>query len=367
MLFDRTFRKELARSFGVTLIVLITIVMTMGLMKTLSLAAGGRIAPQDVLLLLGFTSLGFLPIVLTLALFVAVVSSLGRLYRESEMAVWQACGLPLRHFVGPVFKVAVPVLLTVAATVMVVWPWSNAQSAQLRERYEKRSDLSRVTPGQFQSSRDGSKVFFIEREGGTNTVGRNVFILGKSPKSESVTTAAEGEIAWDGDDRLLVLRHGQRADTDSEQLAHSLARFDEYRVVADRQAMRAIDELPPKAMASTALLASAEPRHRGELAWRIGMVIGAANFVLLGVGLAASNPRRPNSWSLLLALLVFVVYFNLIGLSKSWVEKEKLSLVGALLRVHGPALGLGLSLLLWRDEAIRFTGLLMRRSQGTPT
>jgi lipopolysaccharide export system permease protein len=362
MLFDRTFRKELARSFGVTLIVLLTIVMTMGLMKTLSLAAGGRVAPQDVLLLLGYTSIGFLPIVLTLALFVAVVASLGRLYRESEMAVWQACGLPLRHFVGPVFKVALPVLMTVAAMVMVVWPWSNAQSAQLRERYEKRSDLSRVTPGQFQSSRDGSKVFFIEREGGSNNVGRNVFILGENARLESVTTAAEGEIVWEGDDRLLVLRHGQRADTDDQQLAHSLARFDEYRVVADRQAMRALDEVPPKAMGSLALLSSAEARHQGELAWRIGMVLGAANFVLLGVGLAASNPRRPNSWSLVLALLVFVVYFNLIGLSKSWVEKDKFSLLEALLRLHGPALGFGLLLLVWRDEAIRLTSLLMRRA-----
>ena len=45
-------RKELARSFGATLVVLLTIVMTMGLMKTLSLAAGGRVAPQDVLLVL---------------------------------------------------------------------------------------------------------------------------------------------------------------------------------------------------------------------------------------------------------------------------------------------------------------------------
>lgn len=364
MLFDRTFRKELARSFGVTLIVLITIVMTMGLMKTLSLAAGGRVAPQDVLLMLGYTSVGFLPIVLTLALFVAVVASLGRLYRESEMAVWQACGMPLRRFVGPVFKVALPVLIVIAATVMMVWPWSNAQSAQLRERYEKRGDLSRVTPGQFQSSKDGSKVFFIEREGEPSNVGRNVFILGESARSESVTTAAEGEILWEGDDRVLALRHGQRAETDAKQQAHSLARFEEYRVVADRQAMRAIDELPPKAMGSLALLASAEARHRGELGWRVGMVLGAANFVLLGIGLAASNPRRPNSWSLLLALLVFIVYFNLIGLSKSWVEKEKLSLTEALLRVHGPALGLGLALLLWRDEAIRLTSLLMRRPKA---
>lgn len=366
MLFDRTFRKELSRAFGVTLVVLLTIVMTMGLMKTLSLAAGGRVAPQDVLLMLSYTSIGYLPIVLTLALFVAVVATLGRLYRESEMAVWQACGLPLRRFVGPVFRMAWPVLVAVAALVMVVWPWGNAQSTQLRERYEKRSDLSRVAPGQFQSSSDGSKVFFIDRDEDKSVVGRNVFILSQQGDREAVTTAAEGEILWQDNDRVLALRHGQRAETDSAAARHSVARFDEYRVIADRQATRSLDELPPKAMDSLSLLRSSESRHRGELGWRIGMAVGAANFALLGIGLSASNPRRPSSWSLVMALLVFIVYFNLINLSKTWIEHDKLQLVQGLGLVHGPVLLAGLALLLWRDEAIRLSlgrRLARRREQ----
>lgn len=364
MLFDRTFRKELARAFGVTLVVLLTIVLTMGLMKTLSLAAGGRVAPQDVLLLLGYTSVGYLPIVLTLALFVAVVATLGRLYRDSEMAVWQACGLPLRRFVGPVFRMAWPVLIVIAALVMLVWPWGNAQSTQLRERYEKRSDLSRIAPGQFQSSRDGSKVFFIDRDEAKSAVGRNVFILSQQGEREAVTTAAEGQILWQDSDRVLALRHGQRAETDAAAARHSVARFDEYRVVADRQTTRDLDELPPKAMGSLALLQSPAPRHQGELGWRLGMALGAANFALLGIGLSASNPRRPNNWSLVLALLVFIVYFNLINLSKSWIDHERLRLLPALLLVHGPVLLAGLGLLLWRDEAIRLS--LRGRRQEQP-
>lgn len=355
MLFDRTFRRELSRTFGVTLVVLLTIVMTMVLMKTLSLATGGRVAPQDVLRLLGFTMVGYLPIVLSLAMFIAVVATLGRSYRDSEMAVWQACGIPLRRFVAPVFGAAWPVLLTVAVMVLVVWPWGNEQSAQLRERYERRSDLSRVAPGQFQSSRDGSKVFFIERDDTNSLVGRNVFISSQSPSRESVTTAAQGEVVWEGNDRVLTLRHGQRAETSADATAHGLAKFDEYRVVTDRQLARTLDELPPKAMTSVALLRSSEPRHRAEWVWRIGLVFGAANFALLGVGLSASNPRRPSNWSLLMALLVFVVYFDLIKLSSSWVEREALRANTALLLVHAPAFLLGLALLAWRDGAVRLT------------
>ncbi len=362
MLLDTTFRKDLSRAFGVTLVVLVTIVITIMLIKTLGQAAGGRVAAQDVVMLLGFAALSQLPVVLTLALFVAVVSTLSRMYRESEMAVWQACGVPVRRLVPPLLKVAVPVVLVVTALVMVAWPWGNAQSQQLRDRYEKRSDLSRVAPGQFQASRDGSKVFFIERDSDLAGVGRNVFILSQQGNRESVTTAATGQITWDENDRYLVLEQGQRTERGAATGDSSLARFDRYRVLADRQTTRSLDELPPKAMDTAALWASSEPRHLAELVWRTGMVLGALVLALLGLGLAATNPRRPNSWGLLLALLVFVVYFNLINLSQSWVGRGKLGAMEALLAIHGPALALALLMLVWRDESIRVQSLWRRQA-----
>ena len=113
MLFDTTLRRELARMFGGTLVVILTIVLTMMLIRTLGLAAGGAVAPQDVVLLLGYTALGHLPTMLALTLFIAVVMALGRMYRDSEMAIWFASGLPLSRFVRPVLRMGWPVLLLV--------------------------------------------------------------------------------------------------------------------------------------------------------------------------------------------------------------------------------------------------------------
>src|SRR5262249_5734476 len=149
--------------FGVTLVVILTIVLTMMLIRTLGQAAGGRVAPQDVLLLMGYAGLGHLPTMLSLSMFVAVVATLGRMYRESEMTIGFGLGVGLARFVKPVLHTAWPVLLVIVLLVLFVWPWGNRNSAQLREHYEKRSDLSRVAPGQFQSSRDGNRVFFIDR------------------------------------------------------------------------------------------------------------------------------------------------------------------------------------------------------------
>jgi len=365
MLFDTSFRSDLARHFGISLVVLATIVLTYALIRTLSLAAGGRVDPADVLLALAFAGLNYFPVVLALALFIAVVTSVGRLYKDSEMAVWLACGQPLRRFLSPVLHMAWPVLLGLAALQFWISPWTQRETVQMRDRYEKRSDLSRVAPGQFQSSRDGSKVFFIERDSGTPGVGRNVFILTQNKGQESVTTAQQGKIEWDGADRYLMLETGQRNESersDTKGLSHAQARFQSYRVIADRQVTRSLDELPPKAMRTLDLWRSSETRHQGQLVWRAGLVLGALNLAVLGLGLAATNPRRPSNWGLLAALLVFIIYFQLINLSEAWVAREKLRPLQALLGLHGSVAALALGLLLLRDEALRLFAWLPRRA-----
>ena len=353
MLFDSTVRKELARSFGVTLVVILTIVLTMMLISTLRQAAGGNVAPQDVLLLMGYASLAHLPTMLALSLFIAIVATLGRMYRESEMTVWFASGIPLARFVRPVLSMAWPVILVVILLELLVWPWGNQNSTQLRERYEKRSDLSRVAPGQFQTSRDGSRVFFIERDSEDGRTGRNVFILAKQGNSESVTTSSRGQIELAEDERFLVLDRGQRNESNTASGEKTLARFEQYRVLADAQVLRSAEKLPPKAMPTIDLLQNPVPRSLGELTWRVGMILGCINMVLLGVGLAATNPRRANNWNLLFALLGFIVYFNLIGLSQTWVANSRLSMGGALLSVHGSAFLLALGLMWLRDQGNR--------------
>jgi len=358
MLFDSTLRKDLARSFGATLVVIIT----MFLIRTLGQAAIGQVAPQDVVLLLGYTALGHLPTMLALSLFIAVVATLGRMYRDSEMAIWFASGVGLVRFVRPVLRMAWPVLLVVALLALFVWPWVNQRAGELKERYERRSDLSRVTPGQFQASADGSRVFFIERDAQDSRTGRNVFVLSRTGDVEAVTSSRSGRIELEGDDRFLVLERGQRNEENATSGEKTLSSFESYRVLAGERALSGVDALPPKAMSSMALLRLPSARNQGELTWRLGLALGCANMLLLAVGLSATNPRRASNWNLLMALLGFVVYYNVINLSQAWVAGSKLAMGPALLMAHGGALAVALALLWWRETGNSRPRLLPRAS-----
>jgi len=350
MLFDSTLRRELARNFGATLVVILTIVLTMMLIRTIGQAAAGQVAPHDVALALGYVALGHLSTMLALSLFIAVVSTLTRMYRDSEMSIWFASGVGLTRFVQPILRLSWPVLLVIGLLALFVWPWQNQRGTELRERYERRSDLSRVAPGQFQTSSDGSKVFFIERgDPGDNRIGRKVFILATQGDGESVTSARSGKIEFVGNDRYLELSKGQRNDQNMKTGEKTLARFETYSVQVGERVLSGIDNLPPKARTTFDLLLDPTPRHQGELVWRLGLLFGAANLVLLGVGLSASNPRRASNWNLLFALLAFVVYYNVINLSQAWVAGGKVGMGSALVLAHGSAFVLAL-VLLWRRD-----------------
>lgn len=352
MLFDSTVRRELARSFGATLVVLLTIVLTMLLIRTVGQAASGAVAPQDVVLLLGYIALGQLPLILALSLFVSIVVSLGRMYRDSEMAIWFASGVGIGRFVRPVLRTGWPVLGVIAALLLFVWPWGNRNSLELRDRYAQRSDLSRVAPGVFQTSADGRRVFFVERESPEALNASNVFILTQDERAESVTSARAGRLDTTADgDRFLVLERGQRNDVDLKTGEKTLSSFDTYRLRVDERRVRDASQRPPKATATVELLRDATPRSRGELAWRIGQIAAAANMLLLGIGLAASNPRRASNWNLLFALLAFVVYYNLVNLSQAWVGSGRYALLPTLVAVHGGVFAFALGLLWWRDHA----------------
>ncbi|MEO5696831.1 MAG: LPS export ABC transporter permease LptF, partial [Burkholderiaceae bacterium] len=353
MLFDSTLRRDLARNFGATLVVILTIVLTMMLIRTLGQAAVGQVAPQDVVLLLGYVALGHLPTMLALSLFIAVVATLSRMYRESEMTIWFASGIGLTRFVRPLLRVSWPVLLVIGLLALFVWPWQNQRGVELKERFERRSDLSRVAPGQFQTSNDGTRVFFIERDAADSATGRNVFILSTLPGSESVTSAHSGRIENIGDDRFLALTRGQRNDENLRTGEKTLARFEQYRVLAGERVSSSVDNLPPKARRSIDLLRDPTPRHQGELVWRLGLLLGAANLMLLGIGLSATNPRRASNWNLLFALLSFVVYYNLINLSQAWVAGGKLGMGTALVVTHGAAFLIALALLRAHEQRNR--------------
>lgn len=347
MLFQSSLRKELSRSFGATFVVLFTIVVTMMLIRTLRLAAKGSVNPSEVFLVLAYTSLGYLPTILSLCLFIAIVGTLSRMYTESEMVIWFSAGQGLGAFVRPLFQFSWPILILIAALALVGWPWANSQTQGMRDRYQARGDIDRVAPGEFQESPGRNRVFFIDKDTADGTTANNIFVTEVERDTQIVTSAQTGRIESIENSRYLMLRNGQRLERPLDRSELQISEFEVYGARLGASAKGGGDiarDVRPRQRPTLELLRDPTPPNLGQLSWRIGLLLAAINFVLLALTVTSVNPRVGRSANMLFALFAFVIYFNLLNLGENWIGSGDFQLGSFLLLLHG---GVLVGALLW--------------------
>lgn len=342
MLFDSSIRKELARSFGATLIVLVTVVMTMTLIRTLGMASRGSFNPSDVMLVMGYTVLTFLPNIMTMGLFVAVVMTLSRLYSDSEMVIWFSSGMGLSSLLRPLLRFAWPILLAVGVLALFVLPWANRQVEGMRAQYENRGDLERVEPGQFQESAGGRRVFFVEKSQHSEYSVSNVFVAATENGKETVISARSGRTELIDGDRFLVLQRGQRLENTLGRNDLKISEFDTYRVLIAQDPLGVQNDVPLNNIPTLNLLRSPSPHYLGEISMRIGFVLTALNLLVLALAATRVNPRVSRTGNLFFSLLLFQVYLNLLSLGQNWIANGKIGFLAFNLLLHGGMLAAGL-------------------------
>ena len=349
MTFYSYFRRELSRAFTTSVAVLVIVVLTMFLINILRQASLGKVNPAEIGLLLGFTTLGYLNIVIALGLFLAVTACLARMYRDNEMLVWISSGVGLLSFVRPLVRFCAPVWLLIAVLSLWVWPWSQYQIEALRDRYLKRNDLERVAPGMFQISANGNRVFFIDRNSGEGRPVRNIFIATQEPLRQIITSAQAGHLT-DIDvhgERFLVLEFGQQLEMSKSDGSARLTAFERLETRIN-QAPRLVSTYRASTVPSAVLWQQNDRFAKAELSWRLGLIWTAINLSLLALACAQINPRNQFRGQLGLAILAFLIYFNLNSLGRNWVANGVMAWGEWLLALHAPISLLTLLLLATR-------------------
>ncbi|HQR22622.1 MAG TPA: LPS export ABC transporter permease LptF [Burkholderiaceae bacterium] len=371
MIFRRSIVAELTSTASAVFTVLFSILFSVGLVRILGQAAGGRVDNQAVFQLLALSSLTWLPVVLTLTLFISVLMTLSRAYRDSEMVVWFASGQSLLAWLRPVLRFSWPIFIAVALLSVFVTPWSVAQIDELRQSFTRRDDVSRVAPGRFIESGGADRVFFVESVDFEGRQVRNVFVSMRSQGRDGVIVAAKGqiEVAPNGD-RFLVLEQGRRYEGRPGSAEYRTMEFGRYSIRLESRPDRPLGERNARTKGISELVAEPTPFAKAEIMWRVGIPVAAIIVTLLAVPLAYTNPRVGRSFNLIIAVLVFAIYLNMLSTVQGWVGQERVSFGIGVWVVHGAMLVLVVALLvrrvyLQRWWPRRLTLAHWRRTRGT--
>jgi lipopolysaccharide export system permease protein len=359
MIFKRSVQREFSNTAAGVFVALFAILITTQLIRLLGQAAGGKLASEGVLALLGFGALNYMPVVLSLTVFVSILLTLSRCYRDSEMMVWFSSGLPLTAWISPVLRFALPIVFVVALLSLFLSPWALQKSAELREKLASRDDVSQVSPGNFRESSNAERVFFVEAIAEDASRVKNVFVSSVQHGRLGVMVAAEGftEAAPNGD-RFLVLLSGRRYEGVAGTPDYRESEFSRYAIRIEQKEAPGI-AASPKTTRLHRLLREPTLANLGEVVWRIGLPLSALVLALLAIPLSFVNPRAGRSMHLILALLIYVTYSNLTSIAQAMVAQGKVTFAVGLVAVHA-VMVLLLLVLFWRRIAV-YAWFRMRR------
>jgi lipopolysaccharide export system permease protein len=349
MIFQRTLQRELASIAGATFTVLFSILLTFSLIKILGEAAGGKVASGDVVALIAFAALNYLPTILILTSFISVLAAVTRSYRDSEMVVWFASGVSLAQWVRPVLTFGFPIVVLTAVLAFFATPWAQTQSAEYVERFKKREDVLKVSPGQFKESASSDRIFFVEAVSENTKAVQNVFVNTQDKNGNTVVVAKEGVIENDArGNRYLVLKNGRRYQGTPGRADFQSMEFERYSMRVSTQATAIGADLTVASMSTMSLLEKPNPYTWAELLWRISLPITCLMLMLLAIPLGFVNPRAGSSVNLIIALLIFFTYDNFNKLLETAVKQEKMSFYAAWWPLHLAAAIFVLALFAWR-------------------
>jgi len=355
MIFQRALLREFASLAGAVFMTLFVIALTVNLVRLLGRAAGGQFPSDAVIAFLGFFALGALPVLLSLTMFISVLMTLTRSWRDSEMVIWFSSGLSLTAWLKPVLMFALPQIALIGALSLLISPWAAQMATEYARRLDTRDDVSRVTPGVFGETGNRDRVWFVESVSGESNSVQNVFVSSARGDRISVSMSHSGhtELAENGD-RFIVLEKGRRYEGVPGQADFRVTEFDRY---AARIETRESHEpsTSPKGLSTAALLANPINAHLAELVWRIGIPVSSLVLALLAIPMSFVNPRAGRSANLLFAVFTYIVYNNLLSVSQARVAQGRLDFTLGVLLVH-----LGMVLLLVFMFAQRMQLIRMR-------
>jgi lipopolysaccharide export system permease protein len=318
---DKMLVRDLSKTFISVLSVIVVILVSRKFIDILAKAVEGRISNQTVLGILGLKTLlvtvSFLPV----AVFIAILIVLGRMYRDQEMAAWSSAGAGTGMLYRGVFMLIVPLTLFAAYLGLVSAPWAEAKIEFLMNRDEQSADIRGIAAGRFAEYSFGDLVFYTEEIAADKSM-RQIFVQEKQEDKTGIVSAEAADIKELPGGIYMIFKNGERLQGTPGKTDWVIEKFAEYAI---RLKGKDTKSLTRATAATGELLNSPAVEDIAELQQRFAVPLGVLLLSALAVPLARLSPRGGVYGNMLVAFLIYFIYGNLQRFNQSWVMNGVIS------------------------------------------
>lgn len=333
MIVNRAFYREVTQTSFVVTAIFLSLYVVISLVTLLSKAASGNLPSNIIFTLLSLQTIKNLSIILPLALFIGVLMTLSRWYRDSEMTVLAACGIGLTHFLRPVWLIAALMAVIVGLVSFYFAPLASGVADKIRTQNTEAYQVG-ITPGEFHRSKRDGAIFYVESVSPSGEL-NNIFANSPQFGRRGVVVATTGYEFTDPKtgDQYLVLRDGKRYEGIPGKADYKILSYAEYALRVEPQTAQnrgvTVEERP------TRELLSASDRAAGaEFHWRLAKPLVLFLLAPLALVFAYTDARRGRFANLFTAIFVYFLYANLLGFGHALLKQGRVDLVWGLWWVH---------------------------------
>lgn len=358
MLAFRYLAKEVFITLFALTIVLMFILVSNQLVGYLNRAASGRIPGILVMQILCLEMPNLLTLLLPLGFYVSVMLAYGRLYSENEMLVFQACGFSTARILAYTLVMASFVSMLVA--VMVYYnPSIASERAKLLQTSGMKAFIQMLSPQRFQVL-PKQQVLYIDKINRAHTKAKGLFLAqrnanpGANQPWQWQVIAAHDLIfvKSPGAEDEIQMHNGRVYRMTPGSLQAQYGTFEQAHVTVPKPEIKAQNDLRTLTFKSLMRDRKNNPAMDAEFQWRLSIIVMSFVLGVIAVPMSRVSPRSGRYAKILPAILVFLVYTNVL-----FVWREKLawgawSTHANMLFVHLGVLVFGLILLYWQKRRL---------------
>ncbi len=337
MVLRRTLTRELWLTVAGTILILFLIVLSSRFTHYLALAAAGRLPARVVFVLMGLSTLAYGTVLLPVGGFLGIMIVFARLWRDNEMIAIATSGLsPLGIYRLVARPLAGLVVLTACLTLFLA-PWALRTARDVRREAATKVRRTLFRQGRFHELTYEHTTLYARRVSPGGHHLRAIFVAQNANGRPVVVTARRGHFQRGPSGvHEIVLEQGYRIVGRPGSAVYERIRFARY--VADLHGLRLAPggkgPLPRDALPLGALLRRPGPADWAQFEWRLSPPLMLLIFAFLALPLAQTSPRANRFARPFLAVLVYLLYSNLLGASKVWVRNGSLPPLIGLWWVH---------------------------------
>jgi lipopolysaccharide export system permease protein len=351
---DRYVLKECTLATLGVITVLLFILLGNTLVRVLGDVAEGKLPSDSLWPMLSINLVHYLVVLVPMGLYLGILFGIGRLYKDSEMAALFACGIGPRGLYRAILALALPLAVFAIALSMYLAPWTVGKQDEIKHQARHQSRLHGLAPGQFNSAGNGKQTLFFEAVSGENERMQQVFLQTlDEDRAGELRTVAVAESALrrqDGWDAYLEFYNGVSYSGTPGQTDYSVTEFATQGVRIQQSDTPALN-LRTSATPTRELFRDSTPQSRAEWHWRLAIPTACLLLALLALPLSYAPPRKGRFAKLGAGILVYIIYTNLLGIGRVWLERDMSPGWLGLWWVHSIMLGFILILLFKHERA----------------